>query len=248
VQEAGVGMVRRTARRIWAGYRRRVRPLLPASAPVRYSGIPVPIDRRIGDRFLSTLLGPFGIEDVPDYESALVAGLNRHVRAGDMVVIVGGGIGVTATVAARRAAPNGRVVCFEGGAEAFRRTGETVALNGMAARATIRHAIVGPAIDIPGEVGNAGRVDPEDLPQCDLLELDCEGAEIEILSRMKIRPRTILVETHGVFGAPAASVAGLLQAKGYGVSDLGPAEPRLAAFCETNDIRVLCGRREVGVE
>jgi hypothetical protein len=73
--------------------------------------------------------------------------------------------------------------------------------------------------------------------------LDCEGAEVEILRELIIRPRVILVETHGLFGAPTDLVASLLETRGYVVSDRGVAEPRLAGFCTVNDIRVLLGIR-----
>ena len=77
------------------------------------------------------------------------------------------------------------------------------------------------------------------LPPCDVLELDCEGAEVDILQKMIIQPRGILVETHGLFGAPTVLVASLLQKRGYIVSDEGQAEPD--PNCTKNDIRVLLG-------
>ena len=58
--------------------------------------------------------------------------------------------------------------------------------------------------------------------------MDCEGAEVEILREMTIQPRVILVETHGLFGAPTDLVASLLEKRGYVVSDRGLAEPRIA--------------------
>jgi hypothetical protein len=42
---------------------------------------------------------------------------------------------------------------------------------------------------------------PSELPPCNVLELDCEGAEVEILREMNIQPRVILVETHDHFSA-----------------------------------------------
>ena len=73
-------------------------------------------------------------------------------------------------------------------------------------------------------------VAPEALPPCDVLELDCEGAEVEILSTMTIRPRVILTETHGLYGAPTPRVVELLGKIGYRTDVLGVAEPRLRAF------------------
>ena len=39
-----------------------------------------------------------------------------------------------------------------------------------------------------------------------MLELDCEGAEVEILRELTIQPRVILVETHVLYGAPTDSL------------------------------------------
>ena len=50
---------------------------------------------------------------------------------------------------------------------------------------------------------------------------------MEILRELIIQPRVILVETHGVYGAPTEVVASLLEDRGYIVSHRGLAEPRL---------------------
>ena len=71
--------------------------------------------------------------------------------------------------------------------------------------------------------------------------MDCEGAEVEILCEMTIEPRVILVETHGVLGAPTDLIASVLENRGYVVSDRGIAEPRRAEICTKYDIRVLIG-------
>ena len=76
-----------------------------------------------------------------------------------------------------------------------------------------------------------------------MLELDCEGAERGIFDAMTIRPRAIVVETHGMAGSPSEGIRRQLEALGYAVTDLGVAEPRLQAYCEQRDIRVLLGTR-----
>jgi hypothetical protein len=58
---------------------------------------------------------------------------------------------------------------------------------------------------------------------------------------MIIQPRVILVETHGLYGAPTDLVASLLEKRGYVVSDRGVAEPRMAEQHTKQDIRVLLG-------
>lgn len=84
------------------------------------------------------------------------------------------------------------------------------------------------------------------LPPCDVLQMDCEGAEVGLLREMIIQPRVILVETHGVFGAPTKLVASLLEQRGYAVADRRVAEPRIAEHCTKHNVGVLLGtiRRE----
>lgn len=114
------------------------------------------------------------------------------------------------------------------------------------AGATIKpvQALVGEKVMVHGTFDGSERVDPASLPDCDVLQLDCEGAEREILDGLKISPRNILVETHGFRGAPTDDVRDQLESRGYQVTDEGVAEPRLAALCEERDIRVLAAERK----
>jgi hypothetical protein len=162
-----------------------------------------------------------------------------------VVVVVGGGLGVTSAHAAKLAGPSGRVVCYEGSPLLSRNVERTAALNGVAARVKVETAIVGAAIGVYRNKGEAlpAVVSGAELPFCDVLELDCEGAELMILRHMRIRPRIALVETHGMLGAPSRDSRATLERLGYAVEDLGVAEPHLRAFCEKNDVRVLLGER-----
>ena len=110
-------------------------------------------------------------------------------------------------------------------------------------RISVHHAIVGEDISVYGLSKAGAVVNPANIPECDVLELDCEGAEIGVLLGMTITPRFIAVETHGSLGAPTARVREVLASIGYKVEDLGWAEPRLSEICEENDIRVLVGAR-----
>lgn len=117
---------------------------------------------------------------------------------------------------------------------------------------TSHHAVVGKLIATFGSRGSDNATDlapalsASQLPPCDVLQLDCEGAEMGLLREMTIQPRAILVETHGLFGAPTKLVASLLKRRGYVVADRGVAEPRMAEHCTKHDVRVLLGtiRRE----
>jgi hypothetical protein len=221
-------------------YKNFVRAVLPNGEQILYAGISVG-HRKVGDRLLPKLYNSPDVSDAPGYEQALVTALKAYVTSGDEIVIVGGGLGVTCVVAALAVNSTGHVKCFEGdlkGVDAVRRAAE---LNGVSERITVDHAIVGEAIGVYGEVVATTTVHPSELPFCDILELDCEGAEIGILRDMTIQPRAIAVETHGFLGAPTTAVRDLLEKRGYHVQDLGWAEPRVLDACVANDIRVLVG-------
>ncbi len=189
-------------------------------------------------------LQPQNIQSVRNgYEGTLVLGLLDIVCANDLVIIIGSGLGITAAVAC---ACGARVECFEG-SEAFVKLGEK-AVSYFGFNAIFHHAVVGTFHAdfygrLPKDLGQV--LDATDLPQCDILQMDCEGAEMEILTNMTIRPREILVETHGLYGARTSEVELLLKQKGYTVTDLGLAEERFASDCEKFDIRVLRGERNV---
>lgn len=222
-------------------YDRSIRRLLPAAEPVLLAGIPTGTRRAFGDRWLPAwLVRP----DIPDFEAGLVGALRAGIRPGDRVTIVGTGNGVTTAVAARQAGENGRVVAFEGDPAGLAATARTLAAASMAGRVDLRLAVVGAPVRVYGGAPADRVVSPAELPDCDVLELDCEGAEIVILSGMTVRPRLVAVETHGLYGAPTGRVRSILEASGYRVEDLGPAEPRLGDLCLAGDIRVLVGTRE----
>jgi hypothetical protein len=241
VREVGFsGFVDRTAVYL---YRRLVRPLLPSVERLRYNDVEITHTRKLLDRVLPERYAPHVTEHLQEYEGALTGAIAEQVRPGDRVVIVGGGVGVTAVHAARRVGPEGSVICFEGGAEYARHVGEAARRNGVADRVEVRHAIVARSISVRGAEPAGSVLPPSDLPECDVLELDCEGAEVDILSHMSIRPRAVLVETHGLFGASTERVQDLLEQRGYAVEHRGVAETWLADYCQQMDIHVLVATR-----
>lgn len=166
--------------------------------------------------------GLFDVTDErPNYEGPLVASLRERVQTGDRVVVVGGGKGVSTVAAANQVGSDGEVTVYEGGTEGIREIEQTLRLNRMTDRTNVEHAVVGTAIDVYGDSGTAKHVAPAALPACDILELDCEGAELEILRDLEIRPRTIIVETHAYLDAPEEAVREELERLGYETVDRG---------------------------
>lgn len=215
------------------GYDTYVRPRFPFRK-VSYNGVPVRA-ARLGDSII-----PWHEADIPGYEQALVEGICRHVEEGDDIVIVGGGWGVSTVVAARHVGEHGHVTTFEGSWSSANNVKDTAELNEVTDRITVKHAVVGQAISLRGAAPDKTMtISPAKLPHCDVLILDCEGAELDILSEMGINPRAIIVETHGMYGAPESEVRSRLGENGYEVEEKSVAEERIRSFCEENEIFVL---------
>jgi len=238
---------RRTLAFAW---RRSLRHLMPTRRSFYWSGVRVLEDRVLDDWLLPDRY-PRQPIDIPNYEEALVEGLHRLVRPGDQVVVVGGGFGVTSVLAAQAAGVSGRVWCYEASVAQLSWIRTTVALNRKSrpmAPVHLVHAYVGrarPAVVDASDVdaSDVEVIEPSALPACDVLELDCEGSELGILEGMTIRPRVLVVETHGVFGAPTPAVRKLIESRGYSVLSIRLAEERLHDLHVAQDVQVIVAVR-----
>lgn len=167
-------------------------------------------------RLLDTVIGR------PFYEEGEIEYIKQYIHRGDTVVDIGGGIGVSTVWCARKAGRWGKVHVFEASETRINQIKRTLELNSVDADLRISHALVG---EKAGEVrfnegADAGLVSPEELPDCDVLNMDCEGAELTILRGMEINPRVVLVETHSEFDSPGSEVADVLRARGYEIVDI----------------------------
>lgn len=207
VLQSGIGFLRTL-------YNSTLRSRLPYKISV-HNGVPVKGEARLLDL----------TEEFPDYEAALIAGVRDNVRAGDSVVIVGGGLGVSTVVAVNATGRRGTVETYEASEAQFEQIGETVRLNKVAENVELNHAIVGEYLDYNSEQyggeGSADTVEPAELPKSDVLVLDCEGAEIEILEQLSYEPRVIIVETHAFLGAPEEEVREILDERNYDIISRG---------------------------
>ena len=98
-----------------------------------------------------------------------------------------------------------------GNRNSFARSKETINLNKVDDRVTIKHAIIEKPVYLVGEIGQPPTIAAKNLPDCDALIMDCEGAEIPILKNIQIRPRLIIVETHPLLNSPKDEVIKLLK-------------------------------------
>ena len=221
-------------------YWRTIRKLMPKRA-TRWVGVKSIADGKLFDHCL--LPDSFNYpRDRPNYENALVFGLRECVRSGDRVTVIGGGYGITAILASNLAGSTGRIQVFEGSREQVSICRQVLARNKTDAPVNLEHAIVGDSIAVyGGHDDSASLVSADSLEDCDVLQMDCEGAEIAILKSISIKPRVILVETHGFLGAPTEIVEKKLRDLGYSVENLGIAEIDHYKYCVKNDIRAVLG-------
>lgn len=213
-REGPLSLVRKGLRFL---YLERIRPWLPARE-VHYNGVPVPAGR-LFDSVARPWVGP---ENKPNYETELVDALERHVTEGDTVTIVGGGWGVTAVTAATETGSSGSITVYEGAKRSADRVVKVTERNGVSDWVNVEHAVVAQGDHLSGPAGGADRISPTDLPTCDVLELDCEGAELDILRQMEVHPRVIVVETHRHLDVPVEEVEQVLNDRSYDIRSRDP--------------------------
>lgn len=162
---------------------------------------------------------------VPDHEDAACQALREVVEPGDTVLIIGGGLGVTAIKAARATGPEGRVVVYEASPDVANLLFETLDMNSNPGNISIVRSAVGP-VKNPYGAAEISSVPPLGLPEADVVEIDAEGAEREIVPAIReaTGARAVIVETHGCWGAPTTEVRASLETD-YAVQDAGAEDP-----------------------
>jgi len=140
-----------------------------------------------------------------------------ETRESDKVTIIGGGSGISCVRAAKIVGKTGQITVYEGGRQSVDKVKETVILNEVNDICEINQCIVGEPRNVyGGEHENAPIKTPTELDYCDVLELDCEGSEVDILPDMSIRPRVVIVEIHPMnFDEPEDYINDILEGLGY---------------------------------
>lgn len=230
-EEGLLNLIRKGCQVVWNTYISEVFP----RQTVYYNGIKIKKNRN----FNSIISWSQTEEGRTSYESGTITAIDEWVKQGDEVIIIGGGWGVTATKAAKKVGSGGNVSVFEGATTEVSKVIQTAKLNGVYQTVTVNHAIVGPKISLRGDEGDAGYLSPSRLSDCDILELDCEGSEIEILENINIHPRVIIVESHGYKGSPSSKIADILENNGYHIQTKKVADKGFEEICEKKDIYVL---------
>lgn len=157
----------------------------------------------------------------PDYKQTLISIVRSEVEKGDTVAEIGSGFGVCTTWLAREVGENGRVYSYEASENQVNVAREALKINStiveddLAPRVTVKHALVGGANAVYGPENDVKTISINDIPNCNVLVSDCEGAELSILKEMNDFPDTLIVETHPSFGAGTDDIAPILENKGY---------------------------------
>lgn len=211
-KENFLALVLATQRYIYANF---LRPhVLTHSIIIEYNEIDSPYKVSIFDRVVPRFTRE---NDTPDYESAEIDAIRTHCTEGDRVIIIGAGRGITPTIAAKIAGEKAKVSAFEASVSRIARARKTIEYNGASDKVDLHHKIVAKAEDVAGQIDNASTISPEELPDCDYLEVDCEGAEEQILEQMSISPRIISVETHETKGVSHTKIVDLIEDRGYSI-------------------------------
>jgi hypothetical protein len=178
---------------------------------VQYRNHTKPV-RRLGDSWLAWRPDTYGQD----------AEINAHhdlTRVKDRVGIIGGGPGISTIHAAWQVGEDGSVTVFEGGniASMIR---EVAQINHVDDMVQVVEAIVGEATTLyQGMADNVQLIDPAELPDFDVVEMDCEGSELGILRDLEIRPRVLIVELHpGLYDGPNEKPLTLIEEMGYEIA------------------------------
>lgn len=150
----------------------------------------------------------------PTWKPPLVNALRATLSPGQSVVFVGGGWCIAPVIAAREVGAAGHVDVYEAADQWVAQGRQTITLNDVTDRVTIHHGIVGEVVTARGPTGGADTVPPSELPDCDCLVLDCEGAERSILQnaeQLRSRTEVLVVETHTDRESPPGTVVDLLE-------------------------------------
>jgi hypothetical protein len=149
----------------------------------------------------------------PAYESTEVDGVKKFVSEGDDVVVIGGGYGVTAVHAANQTA--GDITVIEADESRYNNLHRIFEANDIRNNIELFYGYLGTLhIDLKND--NIPKIDIEDVPPADVWDMDCEGAEVEILQNLPYKPSVVLVETHDNH----AQVIDLLKSEGYDIIEI----------------------------
>lgn len=197
-------------------YRHYIRKFTPTTGYVEYAmalthgAIIIDSEQKVFDKYFPSF---YSVN--PKRELGLRLAHIALTRMGDHVVIIGGGEGLSAITAAQQIGKDGSLTIYDGLEDAGNVFGTTkikrnLELNMISSKWKILHGFVTTrksdlvnkkTYDFDKEIVSPKTpiIHPKELPECDVLETDCNGAELLILQNMKIRPRVLIIELEAPF-------------------------------------------------
>jgi hypothetical protein len=175
-----------------------IRRLFPVKRNAIWNDVVVPADVAAGHKTIDKYISPPFRTDYELSEDGEVQFHEEYTQPGDKVVIIGGGRGVTTVRAAQRCKPDGSVIVYEASDKYANIIEKTIDLNNVRDICEVRNCLVGPNVDVyeRNSGSELAKIHPSEIPDCDVLEMDCEGAELDIVANMTIRPRIVIMEVH----------------------------------------------------
>lgn len=216
-QQGAIALFNSAAKHI---YIRLARPYLPCQQHQEIQGVTVYSSKRC-EKSLDSWFG-VDLSWPQSHKKPNCDFINEYVAEDDTVVVIGGGYGISSTVAAKKAGEGGEVLIYEGANKVVEDLKQTLRLNNVLHQTCVIHSIVGDISNLKGPGDEAKTAHPSDLPHCDVIEMDCEGAEINLIPELPPSINTILVETHPSKGAPTSRVEELLNDRGYQIVESEP--------------------------
>ncbi|MFB6198743.1 MAG: hypothetical protein ABEI52_10830, partial [Halobacteriaceae archaeon] len=111
-------------------YRKYLRQFTPKKVKeIEANGVTVPVDIHLLDDTVPRYTPPYPTSDAPLHEQTECQAIREYVGPDDEVIIIGGGLGVTAVVAANET--DGRVTIYEQSAETCEILERTIETNGL---------------------------------------------------------------------------------------------------------------------
>lgn len=186
-----------------------------------------------------------------------------EIAPGDVVIDVGANLGVFTAFAAKQAT-GVLVYAYEPSPIVFdylRRNVEASRLTGITLVQAAVAGVSGPRLFVEGGnkmVGHLGDQSSQgqlvtcqtledvfktnDLTRCDLLKIDCEGAEYEIFETVRpetlVRVKRIVGEYHTTDTGNIERLTGILEDRSWRIDQVNRAGPFTGTFCATNTVFV----------
>ena len=131
----------------------------------------------------------------PKQERGVIYGINNFVQQGMKALQIGSGNGLTSLYTLRKIGTEGFLTIYEPGTEQIQKVNSTLKSNNYGNYKVI-NKYVGNPVNAWSDIGRSQLLSYTEIPNCDYLELDCEGCEKDFLENMIIRPHIIIVEIH----------------------------------------------------